>query len=149
MQRTAQCSCGELHITLEDDPAITLACNCTNCQRRTGSAFGVVAYYPAESVVSQSGTGQRFVGHTDSDRTIDRRFCPKCGSTVHWEAELFPGMVGVAVGCFTDPAFPVPTMAAWHKSKLDWVEFPEHWLRMPEQDASQALGIEPDDVEAA
>ena len=149
MQRTAQCSCGELHITLEGDPAITLACNCTNCQRRTGSAFGVVAYYGSDRVVAQSDTGQLFVGHSDSNRTLERRFCPNCGSTVHWEAELFPGMVGVAVGCFTDPDFPVPTMAAWHKSKLGWVDFPSDWLRMPEQDASQALADDHNDAEAA
>ena len=58
-------------------------------------------------------------------------------------------MVGVAVGCFTDPAFPAPTMAAWCKSRLDWVRFPGHWLRLPEQDASQALEDACDDVAAA
>ncbi len=149
MKRTAQCSCGALQITLEGDPQITLACNCTNCQRRTGAAFGVVAYFGLGSVVALEGDGRVFTHLSDSRRRLERTFCPGCGSTVHWRAELFPGMVGVAVGCFTDPDFPAPTMAAWHKSKLGWVEFPGHWLRLPEQDASQALVDDPDDLAAA
>ncbi len=129
MKRTAQCSCGAFQITL--------ACNCTNCQRRTGAAFGVVAYFDLMNVVARSGQGKEFTHLSDGQRKLERTFRPDCGSTVHWQAELFPGMVGVAVGCFTDPDFPEPNMAAWHKSKLNWVEFPTRWLRMHEQDAGQ------------
>lgn len=42
----AQCACGALKVTLPDDitPAV-VACHCTACQGRTGSPFGVGAYY--------------------------------------------------------------------------------------------------------
>ncbi|KAA1194350.1 GFA family protein [Pseudohalioglobus sediminis] len=149
MTRTAQCSCGALQITTDGDPEITMACNCTNCQRRTGSAFGVVAYFERSKVLARRGEGRQFTHLSDSKRRLERTFCPHCGSTVHWQAELFPGMIGVAVGCFNEQDFPAPNIAAWHNSKLDWVEFPCDWMRLPEQDPGQALAEGAEDPVAA
>ena len=35
-------------------------------------------------------------------------FCPECGSTLFWEPERMPPLIGVAVGAFADPSFPQP-----------------------------------------
>jgi hypothetical protein len=35
-------------------------------------------------------------------------FCSECGSTVFWELERMPQLIGVGVGAFADPAFPPP-----------------------------------------
>jgi hypothetical protein len=49
MKRIARCCCGSLRVEATGEPLIGL-CHCTECQRRTGSAFAVVALFPKEQV---------------------------------------------------------------------------------------------------
>ncbi|WP_349236418.1 GFA family protein [Bosea sp. UNC402CLCol] len=48
--REARCSCGQLRITCRGEPAIVALCHCRECQRRTGSAYGVAAFFAREAV---------------------------------------------------------------------------------------------------
>ena len=48
--RVAQCCCGSLKVEVDGEPAVVSLCNCIECQRRTGSPFGVGAYYEAAQV---------------------------------------------------------------------------------------------------
>ena len=98
-------------------------CNCIECQRRTGSPFGVGAYYDAAQV-SLSGPSrvyERFV----EGRKLSFHFCPDCGSTVYWQTANHPGRYGIAVGAFADPQFPAPLRSVFERSRHDWVELPE------------------------
>lgn len=133
MKRIAKCSCENLQVEVSGEPQLVVACSCLNCQKRTGSVFGVSAYFKHEQVLAKRGEYSIFTDISDDDRKITRAFCPSCGSTVFWEAEFMPDSVGVAVGCFTDPKFPQPNVAAWQQSKHPWVEFPEHWPKSDTQ----------------
>lgn len=133
MNRKAKCSCGEIQIELAGDPKMVVACNCLNCQKRTGSVFGVGAYFGNDQIVSKVGDPKLFVDTSDEGRKLNRSFCSNCGTTVHWEAEFMPNTVGVAVGCFEDPNFPEPVAAAWNRSKHKWVNFPENWPKSDTQ----------------
>src|SRR5579863_7928158 len=124
MTRIANCSCGKLSVTLSGEPYLVGVCNCLECQKRTGSIFGVNSFWDDDSVLSISGEHKRFERCSDSGRRVDCHFCPGCGSTVFWHAEGLPGKTGVAVGCFADPAFPAPTLASWCASKHHWVQHP-------------------------
>ena len=124
MTRTARCSCGQLAITVAGEPRIVVLCNCTECQRRTGSAFGVGAYFAHDAVTHIEGRHKKYRRSSDSGRSAESHFCPECGTTVYWQLELFPNEYGIAVGCFTEPSFPQPKIAVWSATKHDWVEFP-------------------------
>ncbi|MBZ2168033.1 MULTISPECIES: GFA family protein [Marinobacter] len=133
MEREARCLCGSLTIWVSGNPSFSIACNCINCQRRTGSSFGTLAYFKDDQVLEQKGEFKKFQFQSDSGRTNTTHFCPECGSTVFFKAEAFKGMTGVAAGCFPSPDIPEPTMAVWTRSKHSWVEFPEHWTSMEQQ----------------
>lgn len=122
--RSASCCCGGLTAECIGKPARIGACHCTQCQRRTGSVFGVAAYFPREQV-TLSGDHKVFARGSDAGRHIENYFCPQCGSTVAWDLELFPGLVAVAAGCFADPHLGAPQRAVWAKYKHDWVQFPD------------------------
>lgn len=124
IQRTASCSCGQLSAVCLGEPARVGACHCTECQRRTGSAFGVAAYY-GRTQVTLAGQAKRYVRSSDAGRRVECHFCPECGTTVAWDLELFPDLVAVAVGCFADQHFPAPQRAVWARHRHDWVVFPE------------------------
>jgi hypothetical protein len=50
MKKIAHCCCGALRAEATGEPAFLGARHCTECQRRTGSAFGVGTYFPKEQV---------------------------------------------------------------------------------------------------
>ena len=61
----------------------------------------------------------------DHGAELSHRFCPTCGTNICWEAPaLFADMLGVAVGCFADPAFPAPTVSLYGKRRHTWLTQP-------------------------
>src|SRR5262249_48447211 len=125
MKRTASCSCGQLSISVSGSPNLVAACNCLQCQKRTGSAFGISSLWPKSAVEAISGNSSIYRGSSDAGRMVDLHFCPTCGNTVFWYAEVAPDFVGIAVGNFADPSFAPPDRAVWCDSKHAWIVFPE------------------------
>ncbi|HMP46490.1 MAG TPA: GFA family protein [Sphingopyxis sp.] len=100
-----------------------VACHCIACQRRSGSPFGVLAYYPAEQL-RIDGDAKRFERPTDEGNRFETFFCPECGSTVYAKAGKHPSMLGVAVGAIADPDFQPPVRSVWEQSMHRWVQMP-------------------------
>ncbi len=123
-RRTATCHCGQLRITLAGEPALVSMCHCLACQQRTGSPFGVTAFFERKVIVARSGEDTSYRRVAESGRAVVSHFCPRCGSTLFWEPEMFPDRIGVAAGAFADPSFPAPHRAVWTHSKHHWVELP-------------------------
>ena len=120
----ATCGCGALRVTTAGDPDLVVACSCIACQRRTGSPFGVGAYFRKEAVSAEGAAGT-YTRVADSGLTVSINFCPSCGTSVYWFAELRPDHFGVAVGCFGEPGFGAPSRVVWNESRHPWVRFPE------------------------
>lgn len=127
MEREASCACGQLSIKVSGDPKIVATCSCTQCQKRTGSVFGVSSYFQNEQVLEVCGDSTKCSRTAESGLSLESNFCPKCGSTVFWNAEFLKDHTGIAVGCFADTNFPEPRAAVWTGTKHDWVSFPENW----------------------
>ena len=120
----AACACGQLRVTAVGEPDLVIACSCLACQRRTGSPFGMGAYFKKEAV-SAEGEALVHSREADSGLGVSIRFCPACGTSVYWRAALRPDHIAVAVGCFGDPGFVPPARAVWNESRHPWVRFPE------------------------
>ncbi len=124
-QRVATCACGQLRVTADGDPDLVVACSCFECQRRTGSPFGLGAYYSRADIVSIEGERKNYSRDTDTGLAFTTSFCPQCGTTVFWELGMRPDHMGVAVGCFADPQFPGPVRAVWAENGHHWVAYPD------------------------
>lgn len=127
MERLASCSCDQLKIKVSGDPKVVATCNCTQCQKRSGSVFGVSSYFQNKQVLEVYGDSTKCRRTAESGLNIEFNFCPCCGSTVFWNAEFFENHTGIAVGCFADPNFPEPQAAVWTATKHNWVSFPQKW----------------------
>ena len=99
-------------------------CHCLECQRRTGSAFGIQARFPDDAVTIQ-GASKTFTRTGDSGSSATFHFCPECGSTVYYRLEEYPGITAVAIGAFADPTFPPPRVSVYEARRHPWVAVPE------------------------
>ena len=119
------CLCGAVRYRVRNQPVRTIACHCTACQRRTGSALGIGAYFKAEDVQILSGTLKAYQFNSDvSGRWLRMEHCVECGTTVTWTTEVLPGARAVAVGSLDDP----------NKVKVDrhvFVRSKHHWMEPP------------------
>jgi len=75
MTRIARCCCGALRAEVTGEPSRVGVCHCMACQRLTGSAFGVVAFFPKEQVHIE-GPSKVYVRAGDSGRKVEFHFCP-------------------------------------------------------------------------
>ena len=121
----ATCQCGNLTARIDDSAEpMVIACHCLDCQKRTGSPFGMIAYYETGQV-GIAGEASEFTRPCDSGNTFTTGFCPSCGSTVFARASRYRGITGVTVGTIADPAFPTPLRSVYEQSKHRWLAMPE------------------------
>jgi hypothetical protein len=138
MTRIAHCCCGSLRADATGEPEIVAACHCTECQRRTGSPFGVSTLFPKE----HRGPSKVYVRGSDSWRKIELHFCPDCGSSVFWYPESVPDLIGIAFGTFADPSMPWPTLSVWETTRHPWVTFDHQLDRFTVQPKIDDLDLE-------
>lgn len=122
--RTARCSCGRLEVRCTGEPASVSLCHCLECQRRTGSTYGIAAFYP-RAAVEPSGPATAYTRPSDSGHPVTFHFCPHCGGTVYWEPRRMPDFIAVAVGAFADPGFPAPGRSVYGQHRHPWVAGPD------------------------
>ena len=59
------CLCGAVRYRVSNVPMVTAACHCTFCQRRTGSAFGIVLYFREQDVEIMRGELKTYEHRSD------------------------------------------------------------------------------------
>ncbi len=119
--REAACSCGQLRLTATGDPIRISMCHCLACQRRTGSAFGIQARFPADRV-RVVGRYADFVRTSDWGEQRTFHFCPDCGATVFYTTGDEPELIAVPVGAFADPTFQPPSRSIYETRQHPWLE---------------------------
>jgi len=124
-RRSASCSCGQLSLVAEGEPVRVSMCHCLACQRRTGSAFGFQARFPAERVRIEGRSGE-YVRVSDEEDLLAHTFsfCPERGATVFYRSADKPDLIAVPVGAFADATFPPPTVSVYESRRHPWLTLP-------------------------
>jgi hypothetical protein len=120
MKRLASCCCGNLRIACAAEPTKVSLCHCLACQKRTGSTYGIAAFFRNEHV-SATGRSSVYMRQGESGFSVTFHFCPGCGSTVFWKPQRAPELTAVAAGAFADPSFPKPAHAVHLETRHPWV----------------------------
>jgi hypothetical protein len=118
--REAKCACGALSAVATGEPFRNSICHCLECKRRTGSAFGWNAHWPAGQVETRGEAASATRG-SDDGFWVRHSFCPSCGVTVWYEIERRPGVISIPVGAFADPDFPAPTIEVHDERRCAWL----------------------------
>ncbi len=119
------CLCGAVRYQVTGYPNVWVGvCHCEFCKRRTGSAFGISAYFD-EAAVRITGELKAYEYRSnETNRWLKNGFCPICGTTVTVTLEAYPGALCITGGTFDDPNWIRPTAHVWTRSALHWMVFP-------------------------
>jgi hypothetical protein len=144
-KRFASCTCGRLQLGCHGEPSRVSMCHCVDCQRRTGSVFGIGAFFHRGAVSVVQGASKTYTRGSASGKLATFHFCAECGSTVFWEPERAPHLIGVAVGAFADPSFPPPQQSVSTDNKHAWLCLPDDVqviaaLRPPREQSDVSAG---------
>lgn len=125
---TGGCLCGQVRYTITAEPLRALICHCRDCQRYTGSPYEAVLALESASFqcIGEFKTYRQVGG---SGLSVDRHFCPHCGSGVMNNAEAVPGITAVLVGTLDEPEKYAPSIEIFCNSALPWVHAGAERLR--------------------
>lgn len=124
------CLCGAVRYRSTAEPIMTVICQCTHCQRTSGSPYSVVLAMPKESV---EFSGEQLTTYNDkgaSGVSVHRQFCGKCGSPIYSDSEAAPKMVFVKAGSLDEASWVCPEAAIWCESAQPWAPLPEGVARI-------------------
>ncbi|MHA1536832.1 MAG: GFA family protein [Alphaproteobacteria bacterium] len=113
-EHTGGCLCGAVRFTVVGQPERVALCHCATCRKNTGAPYFAFAVFT---------TGRATIeGALKSFRapTIERRFCPRCGSLICLE-EDGNGEIDIALGAFDEPLAFAPQYELWVGNRPDWL----------------------------
>jgi hypothetical protein len=111
---------------MKDDPLAHIVCHCDDCKKRTGSAFGISAYFSEDQVIKKQGTMHGYEIQNDGYRQ-NRHFCSNCGTTLYWHITAFSNVIGVSGGCFIEQPLPKPKIVAEKDNNAEWLNLLGEW----------------------
>lgn len=116
------CQCGSVSYRVEGEPLGLAVCHCTECQRQSGSAFGMSLAVPSGAFKLRSGMLKTFEVICASGRIKTCAFCPECGTRIYHQTEN--GM-SVKAGTLDDTSWLKPDSHYWTTRKQSWVVVPD------------------------
>lgn len=117
---TGGCGCGAIRYRVTAEPLISYLCHCTECQRRTSSAFGLNMQIPAESLVIEQGepTSRTRIAASGNDLALN--FCGDCGTPLFSVPSARPNVRVIYCGTLDDPGWVPVKLHIWADSALPW-----------------------------
>ena len=134
-QISGGCLCGKIRYSAAADPIFTGICHCKNCQKTTGSAFGVVVGIPKAALTMQ-GTPKVFAVNGDSGNPVNYNFCPDCGSAIMTTVAVMPDLVLMSAGTLDDNSWVTPRTQIFCDSAQPWVQLGGEMKRFPKMPTS-------------
>jgi len=120
------CLCGAVRYELAQSDVVSAHhCYCRDCQRSTGGGFTTFFMLPDASFTLLQGklASCRVTG--ESGGTIERSFCPDCGSPIFSQASIASGLVFVKAGSLDHGDWLQITSSFWGSSAQPWTVIDE------------------------
>ena len=123
MDIDGQCLCGHVTYAAEIDPEKVVICHCTDCQRHSATAFGVVVGIANENFKLLTGKLKTYVKTADSGTKRALTFCPECGTRIYaktvGEGTSFWGL---RVGSINQREQLTPKLQVFQRSSMQWLD---------------------------
>jgi hypothetical protein len=106
------CSCEAVRFVVHAVPLLVYACHCSECQRASGSAFGLQMLVAAESFALAADRRRRPREHVG--------FCGECGGCIFGESLQRPGIIKVRAGTLDETWWLRPIAIVSLRSAQAW-----------------------------
>lgn len=115
------CICGAVRYRLAAPPLAVYACHCRDCQRFASGpyAIGVIV---RRADFSMSGAVTQTERIAESGRAVRQVACATCACRIWHESSKVLDTIVIRAGTLDDPAWAVPAVHSWTRSKLPWVD---------------------------
>jgi hypothetical protein len=121
---TGGCQCDSVRYIVTTEPIRLLACHCKECQRQSGSAFGMSMLVKKDSL-TVTGRTKQFTRSADSGNEVTGVFCPECGVRIYHVPNPVQDVVALKPGTLDDTSWLRPVSFIWMKSAQGWVLVPD------------------------
>lgn len=118
-QLSGGCACGAVRYQIEAKPIFSFHCQCRQCQRATGTGHASLFSVPRASVTI-TGELSFYIQTADDGATVQRGFCPSCGSPVLGSTSGQPDLLLVAAASLDDPAQFTPQRLVFSATRQPW-----------------------------
>ena len=120
------CQCGEVHYQIKGEPLVLYRCHCTECQKQSGSGFGMSMWIRNDDFEILRGSLKYFQRIADSGGKMECFFCSNCGVRIyHKTLNKKQDYIVLKPGTLHNTQALQPTADIWLKSKQAWFEPPD------------------------
>ncbi len=133
---SGRCLCGATRYRITEAPLVTYACHCTDCQKRSGSAFGLSMWVRRAAIELTQGEPALRVSATEDGRPRHTRICAACVTRLWSEPQKRPDIAVLRPGTLDDTSWVRPQIHIWTRSAQPWFAFPEGVPRHETQPAN-------------
>ena len=133
------CQCEEIRYEIRGKPLIFYACQCRECQKQSGSAFGLSLTVPRSSLQIIQGEVKNWTRESGNDRSVTCLFCPNCGTRLFHDRSYNRETINIKAGTLDDPSWLKPVGNIWTKSAQPWVIISDKLINEAEQPKSVDL----------
>jgi len=130
---TGRCFCEAVQYRITEEPLTFYACHCTDCQKRSGSAFGLSMWVNRPAIEVTHGDAALQISSGRDDRLRHGRVCIQCNTRLWSEPESRPRLAVVRPGTLDNTSWLRPVAHVWTKSAQPWFQFPEGVARYATQ----------------
>lgn len=132
MTHTGHCLCGQIHYTISAEPVGARMCWCRDCQTIASGSATVNVLFPADAVKFE-GKVSTYTMIADSGNTIERGFCPSCGTQFYSNTVKPAGApMRVRAGTLDNPDLMAPQAIIWTSRAPKWATLNPDLPHFPE-----------------
>jgi len=113
------CICGAVKYEIDAEPIGAGNCHCRSCQKSVGTAYTPVLFVPYESL-KITGLYKEYPTIADSGNTMNRGFCPQCGTSLFGRNSGSDKIRPVNAATLDDPSVYQPHMDFWVSAAQPW-----------------------------
>lgn len=139
---TGGCPCEAVRFAVHAMPLLVFACHCTECQRWSGSAFGLSMPVRRNSFALTRGVPKPWHQTGASGFESTSWFCPDCGGRIFGQRSDRPDIVMVRAGTLDDTSWVRPIAHINLESAQAWERIPNNaacFEAMPKDFGSLAM----------
>lgn len=134
------CLCGAVRFEITPPTKWCAHCHCSLCRRAHGAAF--VTWFGVERPHFVMTSGDELVAWYRSTVSARRGFCSRCGSTLFFESDNWPGEIHIVLANMEDPIDRAPAAHVYYDTHVMWVELGDNLRRLGGRSGTEELDAE-------